>query len=51
MVRIEVEILASVDGFSLDFDGQCVSFLMTRTSKEGITSSDSVFHGELNERP
>jgi hypothetical protein len=40
MVKIEAEISASVCGFSIDFDG--VSFLITRTSREGTALSESI---------
>jgi hypothetical protein len=40
MVRIEVQILASVGGFSVDFGGQCHLFLDDQ--KEG-NHTDSIF--------
>jgi hypothetical protein len=39
MVRIEVEILASVGRFSVDFVSIVISFLMTKTAKKGIALS------------
>jgi hypothetical protein len=42
IVRFEVETSASVGGLSVDFGVQCHFFLLTRTSKKGITLSDSI---------
>jgi hypothetical protein len=39
MVRVEVEVPVSVGGFPV---GSVVPFLMTRTSRKGITLSDSI---------
>jgi hypothetical protein len=43
MVRFEVEISASVDGFLYTLVANVVSFLMSRTSRKWITLSEGCF--------
>jgi hypothetical protein len=50
MVRSDVEIWASMGGFSENFGARVVPLLMTIISRTGIGLS-GCFHSELNGRP
>jgi hypothetical protein len=42
MIRFEVEVLASVGGFSVILVANAIPFLMIRTFRKGIALSDSI---------
>jgi hypothetical protein len=50
MVRFELEMLAGVGDFSVNFGGQCHLFPDDQNIVKGITLSDS-FHNELDGGP
>jgi hypothetical protein len=51
MVRIDVEISASVDGFSVDFGGQCRLFPDDQNVQKRNRTVWLYFHSELDGRP
>jgi hypothetical protein len=51
MVRVEVELSASVGGFPVDFGGQCRHFPVDQNIKKDNGTVWLYFHGELDGRP
>jgi hypothetical protein len=51
MVRIEVEILVTVGGFSVDLGGQHHLLPDDQNTQEGNCTVSLYFHGQLDGRP
>jgi hypothetical protein len=51
MVRIEIDILASVGGLSVEFGGQCHLLADDQNNQKKNRTVLLYFHGELDGRP